>query len=221
VVGLQHCQTDDHRTYLAEVKGLHLNLPNDLFNGFERRLVTGEGEVLLRCPPERDQVVELHSLWASVEDRLGVVGLYGADQLVVHQSRRRRGGKYASLYVDQVCLGCASGTRSVQAGTVILDVGWAVLSGASVDQTRLLAASSGPVGLRNAALRAVRVRGLDGVLYAVLANFGDSALDCSSRNLLAKVTNVRDLVLDERLDRRKTLQIGPGRVRVFSLGSTR
>jgi hypothetical protein len=220
-VGLQRCQTDKHRTYLVEAKGLHLNLPNDLFNGFERRLVTERGEVVLRCPPERDQVVDLNSLWANVEERLGVVGLYGGDHLVVHQSMQRRGGKYASLHVDEICLGCVLGTRVIEANTVILDAGWTVLSAASVDQTRLCADSSGLIDLGDATLRAVRVRGLDGVLYVVFANLGDGERDCSARELSGKAAGMRDLVLGEPVDRRGTLRIGPAHARVFALDSMR
>jgi hypothetical protein len=220
-VGLQRCQTDGHRTYLVEAKGLHLNLPNDLFNGFERRLVTEGGEIVLQCPPERDQVVDLNSLWMNVEGRLGVVGLYGGDQLVVHRSMQRRGGKYASLYVDEICLGCVLGTQEIEANTAVIDAGWTVLSAASVDQTRLCADSSSLIDLGDTALRAVRVRGLDGVLYVVLANLGDGERDCSARELFGRAADMRDLVLSEPIVRRETLKIGSTHVRIFALDPTR
>jgi hypothetical protein len=174
VVGLQHCRTVDHRTYLAAIKGLHLNLPNDLFNGFERRLATAEGEVMLGCPPISEQVVDLCSPWANVDGRLGVVGLYGAEQLVVHQSPRRLGGRYASLYVDEICYPCELGTRSFGPNTVILDVGWAVLSNVGCDGTRRLHQSRALVEADiGTGIRGVIVRGLDGHNYAVVANFSN------------------------------------------------
>jgi hypothetical protein len=215
-VGLQHCRTDNHRTYLVEAKGLHLNLPNDLFNEFERRLETSKGEVILHSPVEREQVLELGSRWAHIDGRVGVAGLYGGEQLVVHRSPRRRGGRYASLYVDEICLGCALGMRAVQPNTVVLDVGWGVLSGASLDQIRLFAEALGSVNLRDPSLRAVRVRGLDGCLYVVLVNFGDSSRDCPSRALFERASEARDLVAG-KVSRRGPLSIGPGAVRVFAL----
>jgi hypothetical protein len=220
-VVMQRCQTDAHRAYLAEVKGMHLNLPNDLFNGFERRLATAKGEVVLRCPPQRDQVVALNSRWAHVEAGLGIVGLYGEEQLVIHQSRQRRGGRYASLYVDEICFGCVLGTQAVQPNTVILNVGWAVLSGASVDQTRLLADSSGAIDLGDGALGAVRVRGLDSVTYVVLANLSDRERNCAARSLFSRTADARDLVSGERVEWRKMIPIGPGRVRAFVQSAVR
>jgi hypothetical protein len=48
VVGLQFCQTDAHRTYAGQVKGLHLSLLNDLFSRFRRQLTL---RPLLRSVP--------------------------------------------------------------------------------------------------------------------------------------------------------------------------
>jgi hypothetical protein len=217
VVGLQHCRTDNHRTYVVEAKGLHLNLPNDLFNGFVRRLDTDKGEVVLQSPAERDEVLELGSRWAHIDGRLGVVGLYGDDQLVVHRSPRRRGGRYASLYVEEICLGCALGLRAVPPDTVVLDVGWGVLSGATVDQTRLFAGGSSAIDTGDTELRAVRVRGLDGRGYVVLANFAGKERECSVRSLVGRMADVRDLIAGETVKRRAGIRIGPGQVCVFAL----
>jgi hypothetical protein len=177
VVGLQHCRTRHRRTYVSEVKGLHLNVPNDLFNGFTRQLVTARGPVALRSPCDRDHVLDLGSPWAVVDGRVGVVGLYGEEQLVVHRSPGRRGGKYGSLYVDEICLGCALGTAAVDPSTVLLDVGWAVLSATGTERTRRFAQASAVLPLEGvgSGLRGVRVPSLDGVPYVVLANFGPHA----------------------------------------------
>jgi hypothetical protein len=44
MVILEHCRVHT-RTYLREIKGLKLNVPNDLFNGFRRVYTTQAGEV--------------------------------------------------------------------------------------------------------------------------------------------------------------------------------
>ena len=88
VVALQHCRTAPRRTYIAEVKCLHFNLPNDLFNNFQRRLTTATGPLSLHSPATSDQILPLASTWANVEDRLGIIGLYGADNLSIHRSPR-------------------------------------------------------------------------------------------------------------------------------------
>lgn len=200
-IGLEHCRTVDRRTYLAEAKGLHLNLPNDLFNQFARQIVTAQGQVMLRDPPAHDRLVELGSTWATVDGRLGVVGLYGAGQLVVHQSCRRRGGKYASLYVDEICFGCALGTTSLDAQTVILDVGWAVLSSADAGQTERFAVGCVPVALGGArkTVRGASVQGLDGRRYVLLYNLDEVAHACSSADLWGGARPARDLVTGEEV----------------------
>jgi len=220
VIGLQHCRTVGHRTYLAEIKGLHLNLPNDLYNQFKRRLITAQGDVVLTSPPGQDRVVELGSSWANVDDRLGVLGLYGAEQLVVHQSWRRRGGKYASLYVDEICFHCALGTKAIDPSTVILDVGWAVLSDVDHEQTRRFAQEYVPVLADDApsCVRGVSVRGLDGRRYVVVANFAQEE-SYPAIGLLGGAGRVRDLVTGEEFagDQDTQLTIQPCQARVLAL----
>ena len=174
---------------------------------------------MLSCPPERDQIVELGSLWANVEGRVGVVGLYGDDQLVVHQSTQRRGGKYGSLYVDEICLGCALGTRAVDPDSVILDAGWAVLSGVDADRTRAFAQDCAVLDLERAGVRGVFVRGLDGVSYTVLANFGSQDEVCPAAPLLGSRTSARDLAAQETFGREDVISVAPGRVRVLALNA--
>jgi len=207
VVGLQHVCTLGLRTYAAEIKGLHLNLPNDLYNGFERRLAAESGEIVLRSPPEQDEIVPLDSLWVHVDGRLGVVGLYGAEQLVVHRSRRRRGGRYSSLYVEEICFPCEVGTRAIDPHTVLLDAGWAVLSEVSPEQVQKF---SGAL-LEHGSVRGVQVRGLDGHPYVVLANFGFEVQDYPAGRLGA--AGVRDLVAAEEGE----ITLRPGQVQVLTV----
>jgi len=49
VVGLQLAQTREHHVFVAESKALHLNLPNDLFNGFHRTLRTARRRTACRA----------------------------------------------------------------------------------------------------------------------------------------------------------------------------
>ena len=168
-IGLQRAAALDHRAYFLEIKGLHLNLPNDLYNHFERRLVTEGGEIALGSPAEEEGVLSLGSCWAHVDGRIGVVGLYGAEELSVDRCRTRRGGRFASLYVDEICFPARVGMGSLNPGEVALDVGWAVLSEGSEEQTRDLEY----IGIAAGGVRGAEVRGMDGRRYAVLANFGE------------------------------------------------
>lgn len=221
VVGLQHCRTVNQRTYLAEVKGLHLNLPNDLYNDFKRSLATAQGTIVLTNPPGQDRFIELASPWANIDGRVGVVGLYGAEQLVVHQAKGRRGGKYASLYVDEICFHCHLGTQSIEPNTVILDVGWAILADVNRAQTDHFAqrCASLPIDEAGPDIRGVRVQGLDGRLYTVLANFGQSETAYPTANLISLGGSIQDLVTGDVLvaEQKAALRLKPNQVYIFRI----
>lgn len=222
VVGLQHCRTVNHRTYLAEVKGLHLNLPNDLYNDFKRPLVTAQGTIVLTNPPGQDRLIELASPWANIDGRVGVVGLYGAEQLVVHQAKERRGGKYASLYVDEICFHCHLGTQSIEPNILILDVAWAILSQADASQTRRFGQHCTPIPIDGAQpdIRGVYLPGLDGQFYLVLVNFAATDGAYPLATLIGEGAYLRDLATDETLirDQQVTLSLKPGQASIFRMG---
>ena len=86
-VGLQLVQAaGDRLGYAVEVKGLHLVIPNDVFNGFQRRITSGSGVRELFSPPADDGAIDLDGTWACVDDSLGVVLLYGGESLLVRRS---------------------------------------------------------------------------------------------------------------------------------------
>ena len=222
VVGLQFCRTDAHRTYAVEVKGLHLCLPNDLFNGFYRQLGTASGEIILRTPVDAERVMSLESSWLSVEDRVGFVRLYGDENLVIHRSPERRGGRFASLYVEQICLGCETGLRSLEPGETIIDCGWAVLSGLGSEQTATCAHESMLLDVRHADVRGVRVRGRDR-WYAILANWSDHMVSLPAGVLCAGAQpdfSPRDLLHGLDVSWQDHLVLLRGQVAVLALGST-
>jgi hypothetical protein len=188
VVGLELCQLGAARGCVRAVKGLGLNLANDLYNGFERVLACEGGEVLLRSPADRDGGVGLASRWLSTGGRLGVVGVYGASELAVHRSPRRRGGAYESLYVDEVCWPGVEGPRWFDPGAVLLDCGWAVLSAADEAETRACAGDPRTAALDPGVegLRGLSVLGADGNRHFVVVNFSDETADLPVAALVAE-----------------------------------
>lgn len=178
VVGLELVQLGRARAFVRAVKGLHLNIPNDLYNGFTRTLMSGTGPLALTSPAAQDEVIALGSRWACVDGRLGVVGLYGAQTLAVSRSAARRGGAYRSLYVEELCWPCIAVPAWADAGATLLDVGWAVLSGADAETTRTFArdAHVGGLDLAFQFVRRAAVTGADGRTYSVIANFGPDAV---------------------------------------------
>lgn len=175
-IGLQLViAADDRVGWTSEVKSLHLNIPNDLFNDNRRRILTSQGERIFSAPPAADEVLELHSRWANIDDRLGVKALYGGEDLRLERSTRRRGGRYASLFAEELCLDVRTGAQRVLPGDVLVDVGFAVFSG--VDGTTTANTPGGPVDAGGGLVRGAWVMGADGVQYAFIANFGAAAAE--------------------------------------------
>ncbi len=174
-LGLEFCRLNGARGLLRQVKGLHFNLANDLYNGFSRAIRTTAGEMALQSPPERDQVFATGSKWACIENKLGVIGLYGADELVISRSAQRRGGAFQSLFVDEFCFPYLPGPRWADAGSVVLDCGWAVLSGA--DSARTVQAGAGFQRLPASAdsVRLVAYQAASQSQYLLAANFGSES----------------------------------------------
>lgn len=160
----------DRVGYLMELKDLHLAIPNDLFNGYRRTVWSSAGRTDLHAPPESDQTLAIPSPWLNVDDRLGVVALYGGDRLRVNRSATRRGGRYRSLFVEEICLHVGQELTRCRPGAVLADIGVAVVSGVTAECTARIQGgviTPMPVGLRGA-----WVDGANGNRYALVANFG-------------------------------------------------
>lgn len=179
VVGLQFCRTADKRAYTASVKGLQWNVPNDLFNGFQRLLTTAGGPEILTSPPRSGEIVSLGP-WVNVADRIGAVALYGADRdLSLHRAPQRRGGGYRSLHTEQVCLTLHEGMRGWDPNSTVLDAGWAVLASADAQATRQFESNNRRARLETGPgdARSVVVRALDGKTYWICVNFGSEGIE--------------------------------------------
>ncbi len=159
----------DRVVYLTELKDLHCVIPNDVFNGYRRTLHAAAGKTLLQSPPEGDAVLDTASRWVNFDDRLGIVALYGADHILLNRRTQRRAGKYQSLFTEEVCLHVRSGTTRCRPGETLVDVGFAVLSGATA--AIVSGVDGGPLAFPENAMRGVWVDGGDGKRYALLANF--------------------------------------------------
>ncbi len=181
-VGLQHARTLDKRAFAAEVRGLGMQLLNDIYNGHRRRLTTAAGSRTLSSPPERSVQEPLDSRWANIDDRLGLVGLYGATTLTLRRSVSPKAGSspfLCSMHVEELNWHCRTATQPFDPGSVLLDVGWLAISGVDADATRTVADRHIEHTLQHDAddnrLRGVLLRGMDGHRYLVLANFAEQA----------------------------------------------
>jgi hypothetical protein len=171
VVGLEFCRAaPELRACLASIRGLHCNVPNDLYNGFGRKL-TGPGFSRDLAPADHDETIVLPSNRACVDNRLAVCGIYGADRLVVDRSATRRGGQYQTLFVDELCYGHRNGPVMLEPGATILDLGWAVAS--STGTAELTSMTAQPLADLPEGVRAVRVCN-GGETFLITAGWGCS-----------------------------------------------
>ncbi|MFP3903582.1 MAG: hypothetical protein ACLFWB_04990 [Armatimonadota bacterium] len=215
MVVMQYCVAP-FRCYLAQVKGLKLNVPNDIFNGMERTY-TCAGDSLTVRGDQPAGAIALDSRWVCVEETIGAVGIYGADGFTLYQAGQRRASEFAeSLFYDELCFpavvpavtGASVPYLDFGPGEVIIDCASVVLSGADADETAGVADGVERLNTDGRLLRAVIVPGADSTRYAMIANFGDeqacakvsvvadSAADCARGETLHASDGVLVVALD-------------------------
>ena len=178
---LEHARLLGGRVYLTDLRGLHLNVPNDLFNDLGRRYHVEDGPREVAGFGANEEAVPLESMWVNVEDALGVVGIYGADSLTLYRPGRRAGGYGTSLYADQICFPCQTRLRDVYGPALVLDIGAVVLSDVDHEQTRTAWSAGMFRAIETGAgdVRCVRVTGGDARAYVLAANFGTTPVVCT------------------------------------------
>ncbi|SDE46712.1 hypothetical protein SAMN02799630_05431 [Paenibacillus sp. UNCCL117] len=184
---LQYATALERRTYMREVKGLHLLIPNDLFNGSKRTYVHGKGAISAQGSQGDGDAWRTGSRWLNADDRLGVIAVYGTDELSVYRPVKRQIGlkekpnnigMEGMLYADEICGPIRLGLQVFEPHQVIADAGYVLQAGERNEGTaayagseQLLTADAGSDGT----CRSVRIRGADGELYVLAANFGEVA----------------------------------------------
>ena len=177
VIVLQRARTEG-RVWLQCCKGLFLQIPNDLFNGFTRCCTDSAGTYNLPGCPQTAETRAIAGDWVNVDERLSVARIYGPP-LVWHQPagrqvtipRKEPGGGH--LHAVEICCGVREELHAVDADTDLFDLGVVLLSSVDAEQTRHGQARHPPrAGLMKApGLRGVEVVGADNRTYRVAANF--------------------------------------------------
>ncbi len=186
MVVLQHARALDRRVFVTAVKGLQLLIPNDVYNENRRSYYHAGGVHHLQGYGSRRETVPFSASWANADDRLGVIGVYGADRLYLHRPGRRQIGLKQSLrfeepegtlYADEICGPMALGLQSLEPNETILDTGFVLQAGMSHADTARYATDRSARKLEglgtSGLLRGIELLGTDGRRYLVLANFGD------------------------------------------------
>jgi hypothetical protein len=186
MIVLQQATAIKQRTFIRSVKGLNLLMPNDVFNGNHRTYYTANGKLLLHGYGSAEEIVPTGSRWLCVDNKLGVIAVYGTDEIAISRPGRRQiglsdgpktTGMERTLYADAIAGPCTAKLQSYAAGDTILDTGYVMLSGKTCDETAKLAGDSrllSAIDSDSPDLRGVTVRGADGGMYVLVANFGES-----------------------------------------------
>ncbi|NLG00443.1 MAG: hypothetical protein GX565_09875 [Lentisphaerae bacterium] len=193
VVSIQRARTSN-AAYLRRVRGLALSVPNDVFNGFTRTLHAAEGSRTLKAVPQAFERIANAGNWLNLDDRLGVVAIYGGSLEVARLPGRqiplniwssegpKPGGGY--LYCEEIAQGIQEGPRYYGARETIFDCAAVVLT-ADVAATAAYAAAGAAVQVPVADphLRAVRVKDAAGAVWLILVNFSESPKTVSRTQL--------------------------------------
>jgi hypothetical protein len=171
VLALEFCQMSPVRGLIRQVKGMRFNLVNDLYNHFSRALLTSQGSQVLQSPPPQNEILPLASRFACIDGRQGLVGIYGAESLTLQRSSTRAAGAYHSLYVEEISYVSRQGPFWADPSEVILDCGWAVLSGAGGERTQQASASAATYTGSLPGVRLASIVGADHHTYLLAANF--------------------------------------------------
>ena len=217
------------RTYFRDVRGLKLNVQNDLFNGSARTWCTENGTIRLETILDGvARVEDLASLWVNIEDRIAVVAVYGSESLAIYRCGARTAGYAGSLYSDELCTSVRLGPFDLSPGETILDNGAVVMASIDHEATQQYAAD-GPAARAAQACcdaaeaRALVAEGLDGRRYLLSANFA-SGEDSSTRIAIelpgAKATTATDLATQDSVALERNvvyLEIAPGEARLLRI----
>jgi hypothetical protein len=186
VVRLEFARLEHRRCYLQGWEGVMLEIPNDIFNHGRRTYECALGRVTLEAYVGTPKVTDLKSNWVSVEDKIGLIGLYGAQTWSVLQRGHRIGGRsLGSILTDTLCFQLSVKSHDLFGPLIVLDNGSIIIASVDARSTAAIAASAGARRLQcgNESIRAVVVLGLDEKCYLLCANFDEAAAEplCEAR----------------------------------------
>ncbi len=178
VIVLQQAATAE-RVYLKEVKGLLLNVPNDIFNGKTRTYTSGSNINIIEGCSSRQEVLTFPKNTVLVDDRLKIELVNPEEKLSLHRPGRRQAELYnadrhtqgrsgGNLYSDEICSPCLITRNVYPANTLLFDTAAVITVETQLNtQAKLI-----DTGSRS--LKALALTGADGREYLFIANFAEA-----------------------------------------------
>ncbi|MFD0958362.1 hypothetical protein [Paenibacillus chungangensis] len=184
MVVLQQAKTLSRRCFVQSVKGLHLVVPNDIFNDNYRKYTFEGGSIDVQGMGSMEEAMLTGSQWINIDNHLGIIAAYGAEELTIYRPGKRQIGlkhdrEEGSLYADEICGICEIGLQSFDANQEIWDAGYILQSNRDGDYTGEYCRDAGKLVIpdfNHPDLRGVELLGADGQRYMVIANFGMEAV---------------------------------------------
>ena len=208
VVRLEFARLIDRRTYVDALLGVKLEIPNDVFNLHQRVYCGTFGERIVNAHHGELKTITLSSPWVTVDDKIGVVGLYGSEQWTLVQRGHRVGGYAGSILTDVLCYPAQVQLTPIYGPAVLLDTATLILSSVSAETTAQIYAHNKTARIHTHAMcRAVCVVGLDEKTYLIAANFDEQKQTVSIDG------HWRELGGKEKPD--SGFDLAPGQARVF------
>lgn len=175
VLVLQYAKTLN-RTFVSEVAGIFWNVPNDIFNGKQRKLTfAGEARYFLGGDyANRYETVSLGN-YVNVDEK---IGLASKDSLTLVRKGERqveiKGREHSgTLYAEEICAHYRKEYRWIDRNTQILDTGFAITLG-DTDATKQL--SDSLIAPEISGFRTVSVMAADGKRYVLAFNISEREL---------------------------------------------
>ncbi len=180
VLIMQHANAI-HRDYFSTIKGLLLQIPNDLFNGNERMYFTEKGRMDLQGYGSVEEQMDIEGSWMNVDDCLTIMKSYGQDSISLYRPGTRqiqivnRFPDTGNLYADEICCACRVDAHSVNKGDSLFNIGFILRSGESHEdaenysktQKDLTVSVEGCLGVK-----AILCQGVDQKKYLLVADMG-------------------------------------------------
>ena len=192
MIVIQRAKTE-FPTYLQRVRGLALSVPNDVFNGFTRSIFSDSGTKTLQGIPDKFELAEFPGRWLNVDDKLGVVEIYGGSPKIAQVAGRQvkirnvnSGTAGGLLYVEEICQTSSEGVRFFGANETLFDCAAAIL----VTDAKTTQTSAAKVFKRiehpSPDVRAVLVTDAFGKRYLIVANFQKEEIAIDAAQLVGQ-----------------------------------
>ena len=170
-----------NRDYFRSVKGLLLQIPNDVFNGNLRTYYTAKGKMTIDGYGSKEEQLDLEGSWINIDDCLSVMKCYGDAPISLYRPGTRqiqitnRLPDTGSLYADEICCPCRRELHSAGKGDPLFDIGFLLRTGDNHVKTEEYARLRGKLTFSvkgDSDTKAVFCQGADGKAYLLLADMG-------------------------------------------------